>query len=177
MEKPYVEITVLHFLILHAIIRRTALPNGFDYLELIAAIQWQCTAYHFSGHCRQQDQQLLQFINKRSTSSELKIKCIRGNVYCSFASLQSFTVTTICTPQKDPAATQKNSIKKMFTKLSSTCKRYTDVLALKNQLQCHMFHNELANNARSNVTLKITQLLIALQTAATKLQKIQIWLL
>ena len=58
----------------------------------------------------------------------------------------------------------------LVRQFSSTCKRYTDVMALKNQLQCRVFNSELP----SITTSKLTQLIIALQTAAVKLQKIEV---
>ena len=53
---------------------------------------------------------------------------------------------------------------------SSTCKRYTDVMALKNQLQCHVFNSQLTSDTASH----LTQLIINLQTAAVKLQIIEV---
>ena len=53
---------------------------------------------------------------------------------------------------------------------SSTCKRYTDVIALKNQLQCHVFNSVLTSDIASQLTLHI----IKLQTAAVKLQNIEV---
>ena len=54
--------------------------------------------------------------------------------------------------------------------LSSTCKRYTDIMALKNQLQCHVFNSALTPNRASN----LTQLIIKLQTAVINLQTIEV---
>ena len=57
-----------------------------------------------------------------------------------------------------------------FMQFSSTCKRYTDVMALKNQLQCHVFNSQLTPHIAS----QLTQLIINLQTAALKLQNIEV---
>ena len=57
-----------------------------------------------------------------------------------------------------------------FMQFSSTCKRYTDVMVLKNQLQCHVFNSQLTSHTAS----QLTQLIINLQTAALKLQNIEV---
>ena len=52
--------------------------------------------------------------------------------------------------------------------LSSTCRRYTDVMALKNQLQCHVF------TGTADIATRLTPFIIDLQLAAAKLQRIEV---
>ena len=70
---------------------------------------------------------------------------------------------------------QANSSEKMMLNIikqfSSTCRRYTEVMALKNQLQCHMF------SGTPDVTAQLTPLIISLQTAAVRLQNIEVFTL
>jgi len=62
------------------------------------------------------------------------------------------------------------TLQQIYEKFSSTCKRYTDIMAVKNQLQCHVFKRK--SNTSSNTTVsQLTQLIIKLQTAAVMLQK------
>jgi len=76
-----------------------------------------------------------------------------------------------CNPEhSDEIQTITNNTDSALMKFSSTCKRYTDVIALKNQLQCHMFNSVLTPDVASKLTLHI----IKLQTAAVKLQKIEV---
>ena len=49
-----------------------------------------------------------------------------------------------------------------FMQFSGTCKRYTDLMALKNQLQCQVFNSQITTDTAS----QLTQLIINLQTAA-----------
>ena len=60
------------------------------------------------------------------------------------------------------------ALQKLYAKFSSTCKRYTDIMAIKTHLQCSVFNSE------PSVTSQYTQLIIKLQTAAIKLQKIEV---
>ena len=61
-----------------------------------------------------------------------------------------------------------NNTDNVFMQFSSTCKRYTDVMALNNQLQCHVFNSQLTSDTAS----QLIRLIIKLQTAAAKLQNI-----
>ena len=56
----------------------------------------------------------------------------------------------------------------IFSHFSSTCRRYTDVMAFKKQLQCHMFAGT------SETASQLTPLIIELHTAALKLQHIEV---
>ena len=59
----------------------------------------------------------------------------------------------------------------IFQSLSATCRRYTDILAFKDQLQKVLFDS---NETLSNETLlQLTSLIINLQTAAKNLQHIE----
>ena len=66
--------------------------------------------------------------------------------------------------------TATDNINSVLMKFSSTCKRYTDVMALKNQLQSHVFSSNLTSDTAS----QLTQFIIELQTAAVNLQKIEV---
>ena len=68
-------------------------------------------------------------------------------------------------------ANSNTNVTIIFWELSATCRRYTDVLAFKDQLQNALFTNitTLINASLSKVTL----LIIKLQTAAVKLQHIE----
>ena len=57
----------------------------------------------------------------------------------------------------------------IFKNVSATCRRYTDVMAFKGQFQKQLF-----NNATQHDIMLLTSLIISLQTAAMKLQKIEI---
>ena len=57
-----------------------------------------------------------------------------------------------------------------FMQFSGTYKRYTDVMALKNQLHCHVFNSQITTDTAS----QLTQLIINLQTAAVKLQSMEV---
>lgn len=59
-------------------------------------------------------------------------------------------------------------------KLSKTCGFYTEVMAYKHRLSHYMFHNVTLS---STYATKLTQLMISLQTAAIKLQKIKVQML
>ena len=60
----------------------------------------------------------------------------------------------------------------IFLSFSATCRRYTDILALKDQLQKVLFDsNEMLS---SEILLQLTSLIINLQTAAKNLQYIEI---
>ena len=61
---------------------------------------------------------------------------------------------------------------KIVHSFSATCRRYTDTLAFKYQLQKVIFNKNEALN--SDAVLKITLLIINLQTAAMKLQQIEL---
>jgi len=87
--------------------------------------------------------------------------------------LQTNVVSTLCTPDGSQTDTQFESINATVKELSSTCKKYTDVMALKNQLQCHIFNKDATNSVEKNIT-EITRLLISLQTAAIELQNIEV---
>ena len=63
-------------------------------------------------------------------------------------------------------------ISKIYRKLSATCKRYTDVLAFKNQIQKQMFDGN--TKLSDDVLLVLTSLIIKLQTIAMKLQDIEV---
>lgn len=76
---------------------------------------------------------------------------------------------TVCTSNK-LSETQKKTLNQVLAEFSSTCKRYTDVMALKYLLQCHVFNHELAAEMASN----LGELIINLQTAAIKLQKMEV---
>ena len=66
-------------------------------------------------------------------------------------------------PHGIAADISNKAIDTMYSNFSSTCKRYTDVMALKNQLQCHVF------KGAPDMAAQITSLIISLQTAAVKL--------
>jgi len=70
----------------------------------------------------------------------------------------------------DYSNTTPDNTDSVFKKFSSTCKRYTDVMALKNQLQCHVFNSNLTSDEASLLTNNI----IKLQIAAVKLQNIEV---
>jgi len=59
------------------------------------------------------------------------------------------------------------TLNQIYTKFSSTCKRYTDIMAVKTHLQYCIFDSE------QSITPQHTQLIITLQTAAIKLQKME----
>jgi len=63
------------------------------------------------------------------------------------------------------SGTNIEKLQQIYAKFSSTCKRYTDVMAIKTHLQCQVF------TSNHSITSKITQLIIKLQAAAIKLQK------
>ena len=76
-----------------------------------------------------------------------------------------------CTPlNSDELQITTDNTDSAFMQFSSTCKRYTDVMALKNQLQCHVFNSQL----KSDTASQLTQLIIKLQTAAIMLQKMEV---
>ena len=60
----------------------------------------------------------------------------------------------------------------IFLSLSATCRRYTDILALKDQLQKVLFDSN--ETLSSEILLQLTSLIINLQTAAKNLQYIEI---
>ena len=64
-----------------------------------------------------------------------------------------------------------NNSNTIFKEFSATCRRYTDILAFKDQLQKVLFNNnETLGNDNS---LQLTSLMIKLQTAAMSLQNIE----
>ena len=60
----------------------------------------------------------------------------------------------------------------IFLSFSATCRRYTDILALKDQLQKVLFDSN--ETLSSEILLQLTSLIINLQTAAKNLQYIEI---
>ena len=68
-----------------------------------------------------------------------------------------------CIPHGVATDISNKAIDTMYSNFSSTCKRYTDFMALKNQLQCHVFRGT------PDMASQITPLIISLQTAAVKL--------
>ena len=80
-------------------------------------------------------------------------------------------VNTPCTPDESQAPSLVN-INEIVMELSSTCKRYTDIMALKNQFQCHVFNKDATNDVET--IAQLTKLLISLQTAAIDLQNIEV---
>ena len=77
--------------------------------------------------------------------------------------------STVCTSNQ-LSKTQKKTQNQLLSQFSSTCKRYTDVMALKHLLQCHLF----SSSPKVELTSKLTEIIINLQTAAIKLQKMQV---
>ena len=74
--------------------------------------------------------------------------------------------------QHSASSLATNNSNLIFLSLNPTCRRYTDALALKFQLQKVLFNN---NETLSNKTLlQVTSLIINLQTAAKKLQDIAV---
>ena len=67
--------------------------------------------------------------------------------------------------------TSNSKVGIVFKNLDGTCRRYADVLAYKDQLQKQLFNN--ATRQTSTIALLIS-LIIELQTAAMKLQQIEI---
>ena len=59
----------------------------------------------------------------------------------------------------------------IFLSFSATCRRYTDILALKDQLQKVLFDSN--ETLSSEILLQLTSLIINLQTAAKNLQYIE----
>ena len=59
----------------------------------------------------------------------------------------------------------------MFRKFSATCRKYTDVLVFKDQLQKQLFSNP---TQQDDILLSLSSLIINLQKAAMKLQEIEI---
>ena len=82
--------------------------------------------------------------------------------------LQQTALRKTCTPHDVADDNKDEVIEKMFDQMSSTCKRYTDVMALKNQLQCHVF------SGTPDTATQLTPFIITLQTAAVKLQGIEV---
>ena len=64
------------------------------------------------------------------------------------------------------------TLQQIYGNFSSTCKRYTDIMLVKNHLQCHVF--KMISNATSNIVSQLIQLIIKLQIAAVKLQKLEV---
>jgi len=86
-------------------------------------------------------------------------------------SFQSDALLKTCTPLNlNELQITTDNTDSAFMQFSSTCKRYTDVMALKNQLQCHVFNSQLTSDTAS----QLTQFIINLQTAAVKLQIIEV---
>ena len=67
--------------------------------------------------------------------------------------------------------TSNSKVGIVFKNLDGTCRRYADVLAYKDQLQKQLFNN--ATRQTGTIAL-LTSLIIELQTAAMKLQQIEI---
>ena len=86
-------------------------------------------------------------------------------------SFQPDILLETCTPlNSDELQITTDNTDNVFLQFSSTCKRYTDVMALKNQLQCYVFNSQLT----SDTTSQLIRLIIKLQTAAAKLQNIEV---
>lgn len=80
---------------------------------------------------------------------------------------RSFTAESVFSADSLPNY-NSNIILEHFT---ATCRRFTDILAFKDQLQKVLYNN---NETLSNdILLQLTSLIIKLQTAAMKLQKIE----
>ena len=78
---------------------------------------------------------------------------------------------TTCTPERyNNDNVSLENIKSMLNGFSSTCKRYTPIMAFKQQLQCHIFNTAL----ETDTTLLLTNLIITLQIAAAKLQRLEV---
>ena len=77
--------------------------------------------------------------------------------------------STVCT-SKQLNETQKEALNQVLAQFSSTCKRYTDVMALKYLLQCHVFSSQLPLNKTS----ELANLIINLQRAAKRLQEMEV---
>jgi len=60
------------------------------------------------------------------------------------------------------------TLQQVYTKFTSTCKRYTDIMAVKTHLQYCIL------DSKQSITPQHTQLIITLQTAAIKLQKMEV---
>ena len=70
-----------------------------------------------------------------------------------------------------PQVNNSATVEVIFMNVSATCRRYTDIMAFKGQFQKQLF-----NNATQLDIMLLTSLIsyISLQTAAMKLQKIEI---
>jgi len=68
---------------------------------------------------------------------------------------------------------QSTNVHRIFRHLEATCKRYTDILAFKDQLQKQLFINTNPALTNHTITLQLVSLIINLQTAAIKLQDIE----
>jgi len=65
----------------------------------------------------------------------------------------------------------KNALYQLLAQFSSTCKRYTDVMALKHLFLCHLFNN---SHLETTIISELTNLIINLQKAAIKLQAMEV---
>jgi len=65
------------------------------------------------------------------------------------------------------------NVHRTFCHLGATCKRYTDILAFKDQLQKQLFNNTNPALTNHTIALQLVSLIINLQTAAIKLQDIE----
>lgn len=87
------------------------------------------------------------------------------NISCNAS--QNFTAESDISADSFP----NNNTNIIFEHFTATCRRYTDILAFKDQLQKVLFNN---NETLSNdILLQLTSLIIKLQTAAMKLQNIE----
>jgi len=91
-------------------------------------------------------------------------------VLSKILTLQHPNLTT-CTPERNNNDNVSlENLKSMLNGFSSTCKRYTHIMAFKQQLQCHIFNTAL----EANTVSLLTNLIITLQIAAVKLQKLEV---
>ena len=87
------------------------------------------------------------------------------NISCPLSNTSNFEVETT-------GSWINNSFNEIFQNFNATCRRYIDVLAFKDQLQELVFSSNRILS--SDTVLQITSLIINLQTAAMKLQDIEL---
>ena len=87
------------------------------------------------------------------------------NISCPLSNTSNFEVETT-------ESWINNSFNEIFQNFNATCRRYIDVLAFKDQLQELVFSSKITLSSDS--LLQITSLIINLQTAAMKLQDIEL---
>ena len=87
------------------------------------------------------------------------------NISCPLSNTSNFEVETT-------ESWINNSFNEIFQNFNATCRRYIDVLAFKDQLQELVFSSN--RTLSSDTVLQITALIINLQTAAMKLQDIEL---